>query len=92
MIQHITVDFHQIADLQTFYRQFSALMALEDGFGNNLDALWDALTGQVTLPLHLTLRHLHQHPQAQQFNALIELLHDAEQETDGAFRVFIPEA
>lgn len=89
MIQQITFDFRNINNVQVFYRRFSALMTLDDDFGNNLDALWDAITGQVALPLHVTLRYLHQHPDAQQFNPLIELLHDAEDETEGAFRVFI---
>ncbi|OON40588.1 ribonuclease inhibitor [Izhakiella australiensis] len=88
-MQHLSLDFRHIAGMADFYRQFAALLALDGGFGANLDALWDAITAEIALPLHLTLRHLQQHADPQQFNALIDVLRDAEKETAGAFRLLI---
>lgn len=41
----VKFDFNHIADLPAFYRQFSHEFSLDSEFGNNLDALWDAVTG-----------------------------------------------
>ncbi|SFM98382.1 ribonuclease inhibitor [Izhakiella capsodis] len=87
MIQQLNLDFRHIADMPEFYRQFAALLDLDDGFGANLDALWDTITSEITLPLHLSLQHWQQHADPQQFNDLIILLKDAEKETAGAFRL-----
>ncbi|PIJ49537.1 ribonuclease inhibitor [Erwinia sp. OLTSP20] len=88
-MQQLSLDFRTIAAVPEFYRQFASRLNLSSHFGNNLDALWDAITGEIALPFQLTLRHFHQHADPQQFSALISLLKEAEKETDGAFRLII---
>ena len=77
-------DLHEVADAADFYRQFAARFEL-DYFGHNLDALWDVLTGQLNLPLRITLCHLQHHPQRTALVRIVQLMQEAEAETDGAF-------
>lgn len=85
----ISFDFDQIADVPDFYRQFTHKFAIEMEFGANLDALWDALTGMIELPAHVTFRHLAQHKDAQQFGGIIAVLREAEAELNGKFSLRI---
>lgn len=77
-------DLSEVADAADFYRQFAARFELHY-FGNNLDALWDVLTGQLNLPLRVTLCHLRQHPQRPALARIVQVMQEAEAETDGAF-------
>lgn len=81
----VSFNFHNIADVEEFYRQFVVKFAIEMNFGANLDALWDALTGMIELPARVTLRHLAEHKDAAQFDAIIAVMREAEKETDGEF-------
>ena len=47
-----TFDFDEIAEQQDFYREFSRTFDLAQDKVNNLDSLWDAVTGGL-LPLPL---------------------------------------
>lgn len=49
----ITLKGNEIADQTDFHQQIKAVLNLPDYYGGNLDALWDCLTGWVTLPLTL---------------------------------------
>ena len=49
----IYIDFSEIGDEQDFYQQLKEKLSLPENFGDNLDALYDSLTGFVELPLHL---------------------------------------
>ncbi|HBY5180803.1 barstar family protein, partial [Mycobacterium tuberculosis] len=40
-----TFDFDEIAEQQDFYREFSRTFELAQDKVNNLDSLWDAVTG-----------------------------------------------
>lgn len=84
-------DLHEVADAADFYRQFAARFEL-DYFGHNLDALWDVLTGQLNLPLRITLCHLQQHPQRQALTRIVQLMQEAETETNGDFCLCIKES
>ncbi|WP_158781484.1 barstar family protein [Pantoea sp. BAV 3049] len=81
----VSFDFHTIANVDEFYRQFVVKFAIEMQFGANLDALWDALTGMIDLPARITLRHLAEHKDAAQFDAIIAVMREAEEETAGNF-------
>jgi ribonuclease inhibitor len=85
-MQLVSFDLQQVEDRADFYRQFAARFALSE-FGSNLDALWDVLTAGVALPLRITLRHLHRHPQQAELQGIIEVMQEAEHETGGAFSV-----
>ena len=88
-MKKVTFDFNEISDTAAFYQQFVDKFAIEMAFGANLDALWDALTGMIELPVCVILRHLSQHPDRQQFAAVIEVMRQAEYETAGQFTLSI---
>ena len=88
-MKKVTFDFREIANVAAFYRQFVDKFAIEMAFGANLDALWDALTGLIELPVCVTLSHLAHHPDRQQFDAIIGVMRQAEAETAGQFSLFI---
>ena len=44
-MKQIIFDFSTLADRDAFYHQFAQQFQLDEAFGNNLDALWDVLTG-----------------------------------------------
>ena len=78
----IVFNFDKIHSLQSFYSACKPNLQLPDHFGNNLDALWDCIIGQIELPVdinftNLTAWHL------KKFEKQIELMLDAEKELDG---------
>ncbi|WP_127957017.1 barstar family protein [Serratia microhaemolytica] len=84
-MQNNCFDFDLIPDLATFYRDFATQFTLEQGFGANLDALWDVVTADIPLPVNIVFIHLN--PQRrQQFAAIIALFEQAEQELAGRLR------
>ncbi|MGB9096863.1 barstar family protein [Erwinia sp.] len=85
----ISFDFDHIADTAEFYRQFCEKFAIDMAFGNNLDALWDALTGMIELPARVTLRHLTTQANPQQFDGVIAVLREAEEASAGKFSLRI---
>lgn len=88
-MEKVIFDFSEIANPEAFYRQFADKFAIEMAFGANLDALWDALTGMIELPVCVTLCHLAHHPERRQFVAIIEVMRQAEEETAGQFSLSI---
>ncbi|AIJ07660.1 MULTISPECIES: barstar family protein [Edwardsiella] len=84
-MQKVQFDFNQIADLAAFYRQFSRAFTLAPRFGNNLDALWDALTGDIGMPLEITFVNFDA-AKRRRFAALVLLFEDAEEELEGELR------
>ncbi|KAB8313700.1 ribonuclease inhibitor [Erwinia endophytica] len=83
----VSFDFNTIPNVAEFYRQFALKFAIKIDFGANLDALWDALTGMIGLPVQVTLLHLAEQDNAAQFTEVIAVMQQAEQELNGAFRV-----
>ena len=66
-----TFDFDEIAEQQDFYREFSRTFELAQDKVNNLDSLWDAVTGGL-LPLPLDIEFIHLNDkQRRRFGALI---------------------
>ncbi len=81
-----TFDFDEIAEQQDFYREFSRTFELAQDKVNNLDSLWDAVTGGLLpLPLDIELIHLND-KQRRRFGALILLFDEAEEELEGELR------
>ena len=77
----VYIDFVEIGDDQDFYEQLKTKLVLPENFGDNLDALYDSITGFVALPLHLefvnmSVSHL------DDFEDLLTTLEDAEDEID----------
>lgn len=85
----VYIDFVTIGDYEDFYEQLKSKLSLPDDFGDNLDALYDSITGFVALPLHIefvnmTVSHL------ETFEDLLTLLEDAEEELeDFSFSYFL---
>jgi ribonuclease inhibitor len=79
-----TFDFDEIAEQQDFYREFSEPSSCSDKV-NNLDSLWDAVTGGLLPPLEIEFIHLND-KQRRRFGALILLFDEAEEELEGELR------
>ena len=85
----IYIDFSEIGDEQDFYQQLKQKLSLPENFGDNLDALYDILTGFVELPLHLEFVNMSVN-QLEDFETLLETLEEADEETEGfSFTYFL---
>ncbi|AML56742.1 putative ribonuclease inhibitor [Serratia rubidaea] len=87
----VEFDFSQIPDLPAFYRDFADKFALGDGFGANLDALWDVVTGEIGLPVEIEFTNL-DNRRKRRFGAIILLFEEAEEELEGSLYFNIREA
>ena len=77
----VYIDFTEIGDYDDFYTQLKEKLTLPEFFGDNLDALYDSLTGFVALPLHLEFVNMSV-DQLEIFEDLLVTLEDAEDELD----------
>ena len=85
----IYIDLSEIGDEQDFYQQLKQKLSLPENFGDNLDALYDSLTGFVELPLHLEFVNMSVN-QLEDFETLLETLEEADEETEGfSFTYFL---
>ncbi|SQI43289.1 Barstar (barnase inhibitor) [Leminorella richardii] len=80
-MRSVVFDFNKIQSMPDFYLQFIDSFLLPDWFGNNLDALWDALTVGIRLPVQIVFTHFD--PKAMDFLPLYRLFEQAQQELDG---------
>ena len=77
----IYIDFSEIGDEQDFYQQLKEKLSLPENFGDNLDALYESLTGFVELPLHLEFVNMSVN-QLEDFETLLETLEEADEEIE----------
>lgn len=77
----IFIDFTDLGDYEDFYAQLKEKLLLPEFFGDNLDALNDAITGFVELPLHIEFVNMSVE-QLEIFEDLLVTLEDIEEETD----------
>lgn len=85
----VYIDFSEIGDYEDFYAQLRDKIELPDFFGDNLDALYDFLTGTAELPLHLELVNLSVE-QLEVFEDLLTTLEDISDELeDFTFTYFL---
>ena len=77
----IYINFSEIGDEQDFYQQLKEKLSLPENFGDNLDALYDSLTGFVELPLHLEFVNMSVN-QLEDFETLLETLEEADEEIE----------
>ena len=77
----IYIDFSEIGDEQDFYQQLKQKLSLPENFGDNVDALYDILTGFVELPLHLEFVNMSVN-QLEDFETLLETLEEADEEIE----------
>ncbi len=76
------IDFTDIGDYEDFYTQLKEKIALPDYFGDNLDALFDVITGELEMPLHIEFVNMSV-DQLEVFEDLLTTLEDAEDEVEG---------
>lgn len=74
--KNIVFDFDTIASTEDFYAACKEKLALPDYFGNNLDALYDCLTGYIDLPIRIKFIHLSKEQRAE-FASAIKTFEDA---------------
>lgn len=85
----VTLNFRRLHDCQDLYAQLARQSACPFAFGDNLDALWDWLTGGMALPAHIRLRHLKEHKDPAQFYPIISVMQEAVISLDGELQVTI---
>ncbi|KML12669.1 barnase inhibitor [Bacillus safensis] len=73
---------------EELHDQLKTVLHLPDYYGKNLDALWDCLTGEVTLPIELIWVNFQTSKDALGDYAenLRQLFHEAEEELNGQFQ------
>ena len=77
----IFIDFTDLGDYEDFYAQLKEKLMLPEFFGENLDALNDAITGFVELPLHIEFVNMSVE-QLEDFEDLLTTLEDADEELE----------
>lgn len=82
MENNIYIDFVELGDYEDFYEVLKTKLPLPDYFGDNLDALFDIISGELTMPLHIEFVNLSV-DQLETFDELITTLEDAEEEVEG---------
>ena len=75
----IYIDFLEIGDYEDFYAQLKEKLPLPEHFGDNLDALFDVITGELEMPLHIEFVNMSVE-QLEIFEDLLTTLEDAEDE------------
>lgn len=85
----IYIDFSEISDEEDFFAQLREKLSLPEHFGNNLDALYDTITGDLEMPLRIEFVNMNVE-QLEHFEDLLTTLEDAEDETEGfSFAYFL---
>ena len=77
----VYIDFIEIGDMEDFFDQLKEKLKLPETFGDNLDALYDSITGFVELPFHLEFVNMSVE-QLDNFEDLLTTLEDADEELD----------
>ena len=75
------IDFIEIGDMEDFFDQLKEKLKLPETFGDNLDALYDSITGFVELPLHIEFVNMSVE-QLEDFEDLLTTLEEADEELD----------
>ena len=78
---NIYIDFAEIGDYEDFYTQLKEKIELPDYFGDNLDALYDSITGELDVPLHIEFVNMSV-DQLEIFEDLLTTLEDVEDHTE----------
>src|SRR5699024_12850337 len=82
MHQEITIDFSEINNYSEFYSTLRKKIEFLKYFGDNLDALYDLLSGGVEMPSKIRFIHLDV-DKLRKFSYLLEMMKIAEQDIKG---------
>ncbi len=89
MDKTVYIDFSNIGDYEDFFAELKTRMTLPEHFGDNLDALYDTLSGDAEMPLHIEFVNMSV-DQLEMFEDLLTTLEDAEDEVeDFTFTYFL---
>ncbi|SDD17810.1 barstar family protein [Niabella drilacis] len=80
-MQEIIFDFDRIGTEADFYKTAITKLELPEYFGNNLDALYDVLTGAIALPVLIRFTDLSL-GQLEKFSDIIAVFEDAAAELE----------
>lgn len=80
-MKNVYIDFSDLGDYEDFFTVLKEKLNLPADFGDNLDALFDSLTGYTELPLHLEFVNMSV-DQLEDFEDLLTTLEDAEEEIE----------
>ena len=81
-MKEIYIDFVNIGDYEDFYTELKSKLELPEHFGDNLDALYDVISGELEMPLHIEFVNMSV-DQLETFEDLLTTLEDAEDEVEG---------
>lgn len=87
----VDFNFEQIEGIPTFYREFTHQFALGEEFGTNLNALWDAVTGDISLPVEIEFIHFSARGK-RCFGEIILLFKEAQEELNSSLRFNVRES
>ncbi len=85
MTRQVKIDFQHILSWKSLYLSLKQHLNLPKNFGNNLDALWDSLTGHIELPVKIQFLNLGPF-HLKKFEKLITVFEDAETELNGELK------
>ncbi|MGX9291755.1 barstar family protein [Bacillus sp. A015] len=76
---------------EELHHQLQTILHLPDHYGKNLDALWDCMTGELSLPVELTWVNyqISKKELGHYAESLRQLFQEAEEELKGQFQVNI---
>lgn len=77
----VYIDFTDLGDYDDFYAQLKEKLTLPEFFDDNLDALYDSITGFLELPLHIEFVNMGVE-QLETFEDLLVTLEDADEELE----------
>lgn len=84
-MRSLILDGEQITTREQLHAALKELLELPDYYGNNLDALWDVLTGWVEMPLSIRWVHFHESEKTlgDYSQLVLQLFQEAEEEIEG---------
>jgi len=84
-LRDIILDGGKVDNKDQLHAVLKEALQLPDYYGNNLDALWDCLTGWVEMPLMIRWLHFQESEEklGEYSQLLLQLFRDAEEEIEG---------
>ena len=78
-VRKIEVDFSKCRYIGELYLELKKKLELPDWCGENLDALWDALTGIMYTPAEISIKKTTAWKEIQEHaNSIVDTMHEAE--------------
>lgn len=78
------LDGNKINCIEEFHKEIASILSFPDFYGNNLDALWDCLTGHIDTNFKLVwINHLrNKYNLGDDFDSIIAMFDDLKQEQE----------